>query len=87
MDTERPLINFMETVQNDSTPSMQGILVDWLVEVCGHSHSIFDEAYISYDGKHVDYKSIGSNEEFIRCLSMVLLCVLINYALCHSTML
>lgn len=30
------------------------------------------EAYISDDGKHVDYRSIGASEEFIRCLFMVL---------------
>ncbi|XP_071712261.1 cyclin-A2-4 [Rutidosis leptorrhynchoides] len=29
----RPQFNFMETVQRDVTPSMRGVLVDWLVEV------------------------------------------------------
>lgn len=38
----RPWENFMETVQNDITPNMRGILVDWLVEVCGHSHPVFN---------------------------------------------
>ena len=43
------------------------------------------EAYIFDDGKHVDYRGIGSNEEFIGCLFMVLPCILIDYALYHFT--
>ncbi|RWW61645.1 hypothetical protein BHE74_00031285 [Ensete ventricosum] len=30
----RPVSNFMETLQQDITESMRGILIDWLVEVC-----------------------------------------------------
>lgn len=42
--SRRPYPNFMETVQQDITPSMRAILVDWLVEVCiirlSHSHVV-----------------------------------------------
>lgn len=30
---QRPLTNYMEKMQHDITPSMRGILIDWLVEV------------------------------------------------------
>lgn len=30
----RPRSNYMETLQQDITTSMRGVLIDWLVEVC-----------------------------------------------------
>lgn len=43
----RPSANFMETVQNDITPNMRGILVDWLVEVSEEYKLVPDTLYLT----------------------------------------
>ncbi|CAL0335288.1 unnamed protein product [Lupinus luteus] len=45
--TRRPHPNFMETVQQDITQSMRGILVDWLVEVSEEYKLGLDTLYLS----------------------------------------
>ncbi|KAK7349165.1 hypothetical protein VNO77_06312 [Canavalia gladiata] len=43
----RPYPNFMETVQQDITQSMRGILVDWLVEVSEEYRLVPDTLYLT----------------------------------------
>ncbi|KAL9304486.1 hypothetical protein ACSQ67_021749 [Phaseolus vulgaris] len=43
----RPYPNFMETVQQDITQSMRGILVDWLVEVSEEYKLVTDTLYLT----------------------------------------
>ena len=43
----RPNSNYMEETQIDITPTMRGILVDWLVEVAEEYHLVPDSLYLS----------------------------------------
>ncbi|EXC04822.1 hypothetical protein L484_010245 [Morus notabilis] len=43
----RPLPDYMEKVQNDITPSMRGILIDWLVEVAEEYKLLSDTVYLT----------------------------------------
>ncbi|NP_001312811.1 G2/mitotic-specific cyclin C13-1-like [Nicotiana tabacum] len=43
----RPLSNYMEKVQNDVTPTMRMILVDWLVEVADEYKLVSDTLYLT----------------------------------------
>lgn len=43
----RPLANYMETLQQDITPGMRGILVDWLVEVADEFKLVPDTLYLA----------------------------------------
>lgn len=43
----RPSANFMDTVQNDITPNMRGILVDWLIEVSEEYKLVPDTLYLT----------------------------------------
>ncbi|KAK7294147.1 hypothetical protein RJT34_17030 [Clitoria ternatea] len=43
----RPCPNFMETLQQDITQSMRGILVDWLVEVSEEYRLVSDTLYLT----------------------------------------
>lgn len=45
--SRRPYPNFMETVQQDITQSMRGILVDWLVEVSEEYKLVTDTLYLT----------------------------------------
>lgn len=48
MDPDRrPLPDYMEKVQNDITPSMRGILIDWLVEVAEEYKLLSDTVYLT----------------------------------------
>ncbi|KAF8393309.1 hypothetical protein HHK36_021550 [Tetracentron sinense] len=44
---QRPYSNFMETLQQDITQSMRGILVDWLVEVSEEYKLVPDTLYLT----------------------------------------
>ncbi|KAL5071405.1 hypothetical protein RYX36_022292 [Vicia faba] len=44
---KRPLANYMEKVQQDITPIMRGILVDWLVEVSDEYKLVPDTLYLT----------------------------------------
>lgn len=43
----RPSTNYMEKVQRDITPSMRGILIDWLVEVSEEYRLVPDTLYLT----------------------------------------
>ncbi|XP_010932850.1 cyclin-A2-1 [Elaeis guineensis] len=43
----RPCFNFMETMQRDTTQSMRGILIDWLVEVSEEYRLVPDTLYLT----------------------------------------
>ncbi|KAK9029587.1 hypothetical protein V6N11_026699 [Hibiscus sabdariffa] len=43
----RPSTNYMEQVQKDITPSMRGILIDWLVEVSEEYKLVPDTLYLT----------------------------------------
>ncbi|GKC62887.1 cyclin-A2-4-like protein isoform X1, partial [Tanacetum coccineum] len=43
----RPRIDFMETIQQDLTKSMRGVLVDWLVEVSEEYKSVPETLYLT----------------------------------------
>ncbi|KAE8665348.1 Cyclin-A2-2 [Hibiscus syriacus] len=44
---QRPSINYMEQLHRDITPSMRGILVDWLVEVSEEYKLVPDSLYLT----------------------------------------
>ncbi|OAY54315.1 cyclin-A2-2 [Manihot esculenta] len=44
---QRPLTNYMEKMQHDITPSMRGILIDWLVEVSEEYRLVPDTLYLT----------------------------------------
>ncbi|KAG2305200.1 hypothetical protein Bca4012_064268 [Brassica carinata] len=44
---QRPLHDYIEKVQNDVTPSMRGVLVDWLVEVAEEYKLVSDTLYLT----------------------------------------
>ncbi|KAE8700172.1 hypothetical protein F3Y22_tig00110560pilonHSYRG00063 [Hibiscus syriacus] len=44
---QRPSINYMEQLQRDITPSMRGVLVDWLVEVSEEYKLVPDTLYLT----------------------------------------
>ncbi|XVE71611.1 hypothetical protein DITRI_Ditri10aG0165000 [Diplodiscus trichospermus] len=44
---QRPSTNYMEQLQRDITPSMRGILIDWLVEVSGEYKLVPDTLYLT----------------------------------------
>ncbi|KAL3515338.1 hypothetical protein ACH5RR_022240 [Cinchona calisaya] len=46
-ENRRPLHNYMEKVQNDITPAMREILVDWLVEVVDEYKLVSDTLYLT----------------------------------------
>ncbi|XP_060176016.1 G2/mitotic-specific cyclin C13-1-like [Lycium barbarum] len=46
-ERRRPLSNYMEKVQNDVTPTMRMILVDWLVEVSEEYKLVSDTLYLA----------------------------------------
>ncbi|KAJ8533637.1 hypothetical protein K7X08_006961 [Anisodus acutangulus] len=46
-ERRRPLSNYMEKVQNDVTPTMRMILVDWLVEVAEEYKLVSDTLYLA----------------------------------------
>nr|GMC87650.1 G2/mitotic-specific cyclin C13-1-like [Ipomoea batatas] len=48
----RPLANYMEKVQNDLTPNMRFVLVDWLVEVAEEYRLVADTLYLAVS--HID---------------------------------
>lgn len=43
----RPLPDYIEKVQNDISPNMRGILVDWLVGVAEEYQLLSDTLYLS----------------------------------------
>lgn len=43
----RPSTDYMEKLQQDITPSMRGILIDWLVEVCEEYKLVPDTLYLT----------------------------------------
>lgn len=43
----RPMTNFMEALQKDITPTMRGILIDWLVEVAEEYKLVPDTLYLT----------------------------------------
>ncbi|XP_011629119.1 cyclin-A3-1 isoform X2 [Amborella trichopoda] len=43
----RPRVNFIDSIQNDITANMRGILVDWLVEVAEEYKLISDTLYLT----------------------------------------
>ncbi|KAK8597938.1 hypothetical protein V6N13_095332 [Hibiscus sabdariffa] len=45
--TQRPSTNYMEQLQRDITPSMRGILIDWLVEVSEEYKLVPDTLYLT----------------------------------------
>ncbi|KAG6478074.1 cyclin-A3-1-like isoform X2 [Zingiber officinale] len=48
LETKRmPVVNYMETVQKDSTANMRAILVDWLVEVAEEYKLVSDTIYLT----------------------------------------
>ncbi|XP_050232547.1 cyclin-A2-1-like isoform X2 [Mercurialis annua] len=44
---QRPSTNYMEKLQHDITPSMRGILIDWLVEVSEEYRLVPDTLYLT----------------------------------------
>ncbi|KAG5375850.1 hypothetical protein IGI04_040446 [Brassica rapa subsp. trilocularis] len=57
---QRPLHDYIEKVQNDITPSMRGVLVDWLVEVSEEYKLVSDTLYltVSYVDRFLSAKPI-----------------------------
>ncbi|KAL0803624.1 hypothetical protein Bca101_096114 [Brassica carinata] len=57
---QRPLHDYIEKVQNDITPSMRGVLVDWLVEVAEEYKLVSDTLYltVSYVDRFLSAKPI-----------------------------
>lgn len=49
---QRPLPDYIEKVQKDVTPSMRGVLVDWLVEVAEEYKLISETLYLTIS--HID---------------------------------
>ncbi|XP_059455441.1 cyclin-A2-2-like isoform X2 [Corylus avellana] len=46
-DRQMPSTNYMEKLQRDITPSMRGILIDWLVEVSEEYKLVPDTLYLT----------------------------------------
>lgn len=57
---QRPLHDYIDKVQNDVTPSMRGVLVDWLVEVAEEYKLVSDTLYltVSYVDRFLSLKPI-----------------------------
>ncbi|VVA92767.1 unnamed protein product [Arabis nemorensis] len=57
----RPLPDYIEKVQNDLTPNMRGVLVDWLVEVAEEYNLESDTLYltVSYVDRFLSLKPIN----------------------------
>ncbi|CAN8302790.1 unnamed protein product [Cochlearia groenlandica] len=57
----RPLPDYIEKVQNDLTPNMRGVLVDWLVEVAEEYKLVSDTLYltVSYVDRFLSAKAIS----------------------------
>ncbi|XP_073131281.1 cyclin-A2-2 [Henckelia pumila] len=45
----RPLLDYMEMLQQDITPGMRGVLIDWLVEVSEEYKLVPDTLYLTVD--------------------------------------
>ncbi|CAA7048012.1 unnamed protein product [Microthlaspi erraticum] len=58
---QRPLHDYIEKVQNDLTPNMRGVLVDWLVEVAEEYKLVSDTLYltVSYVDRFLSSKPIN----------------------------
>ncbi|KAF8084781.1 hypothetical protein N665_0701s0011 [Sinapis alba] len=57
---QRPLHDYIDKVQNDVTPNMRGVLVDWLVEVAEEYKLVSDTLYltVSYVDRFLSLKPI-----------------------------
>lgn len=57
----RPLPDYIEKVQNDLTPHMRAVLVDWLVEVAEEYKLVSDTLYltVSYIDRFLSVKPIN----------------------------
>ncbi|KFK44638.1 hypothetical protein AALP_AA1G284800 [Arabis alpina] len=58
---QRPLPDYIEKVQNDLTPNMRGVLVDWLVEVAEEYKLVSDTLYltVAYIDRFLSVKPIN----------------------------
>ncbi|KAJ0231888.1 Cyclin [Hirschfeldia incana] len=58
---QRPLHDYIEKVQSDLTPSMRGVLMDWLVEVAEEYKLVSDTLYltVSYVDRFLSVKAIS----------------------------
>ncbi|MBA0773882.1 hypothetical protein Gotri_009135, partial [Gossypium trilobum] len=56
---QRPSTNYMEQLQRDITPSMRGILVDWLVEVSEEYKLVPDTLYLTVS--LIEYRFLSHN--------------------------
>ncbi|ESQ30898.1 hypothetical protein EUTSA_v10011575mg [Eutrema salsugineum] len=58
---QRPLHDYIEKLQNDLTPNMRGVLVDWLVEVAEEYKLVSDTLYltVSYVDRFLSMKPIN----------------------------
>ena len=58
---QRPLHDYIEKVQSDLTPSMRGVLMDWLVEVAEEYNLVSDTLYltVSYVDRFLSEKPIN----------------------------
>ncbi|KAJ4770813.1 Cyclin family protein [Rhynchospora pubera] len=57
----RPLSNYIETIQQDVTANMRGVLIDWLVEVAEEYKLVSDTLYltVSYIDRFLSYNAIS----------------------------
>ncbi|CAH9103641.1 unnamed protein product [Cuscuta epithymum] len=60
-EKRRPLANYMEKVQNDISPSMRFVLVDWLVEVADEYRLMSDTLHltVSYIDRFLSFRTLN----------------------------
>lgn len=61
---QRPLPDYMEKVQKDVTPTMRGVLVDWLVEVA-EEYTLLSETLhltVSYIDRFLSLKTVNKKK-------------------------
>lgn len=58
---QRPLPDYIEKVQKDVTPSMRGVLVDWLVEVAEEYKLLSETLHltVSYIDRFLSLKTVN----------------------------
>lgn len=58
---QRPLPDYMEKVQKDVTPTMRGVLVDWLVEVADEYKLLSETLHltVSYIDRFLSLKTVN----------------------------
>ncbi|VFQ78280.1 unnamed protein product [Cuscuta campestris] len=71
----RPLANYIEKVQNDMSPSMRLILVDWLVEVAEEYRLVADTLHltVSYIDRFLSFRALNRSKLQLLGISCMLI--------------